>query len=336
MANSAHGACYATVVCIANTDGHIRRKGRRMIAVYGAHGFIGRHIVRRLAGRGTPLRAVSRRFDRDFVGALPSWVDVQIADLAAPLPMAASLQDVDTVLQLVSDSTPGLRNDNIVPDIEVNVVPHVAFLEMCIRNGVRRYIFLSSGGTVYGPGVPTPTSEVCPTRPINSHGLTKLVVEKYIEMHGQVNGLDYVILRAANPFGPGQIFRKGQGLIPALLDRQERGQAVRVFGDGSAMRDYLYIDDLIDAIEASVALPGQPQHVLNVGSGETRSVLEVIAALKAATGRHFELEYVGVRNTDVDVVCLDVSRAAEVLGWRPSTPFDDGIQRTVEARAARA
>lgn len=306
-----------------------------MIAIYGANGFIGRHVVRRLAGRGGRLRAVSRRFDPAFALGLPPGVDLQEADLAAPLPMAASLQEVDTVVQLISDSTPGLRNDNIVPDIEANVVPQVAFLEMCVRNGVRRFVFLSSGGTVYGPGAPIPTREDCPTRPINSHGLTKLVVERYIEMYGQVNGLEYVILRVANPFGPGQVFRKGQGVIPALLERQDRGEAVRVFGDGTAMRDYLFIDDLVNAIEASIDLEGSAQHILNIGSGEARSILQVIEALEVARHRPFRIDHVDARNTDVDIVRLDASRAREVLGWQCSTSFADGIEQTVEAWSAR-
>ena len=111
-----------------------------------------------------------------------------------------------------------MKNDHEIADIAENVIPHVQFLKSCVQAGVKRYIFLSSGGTVYGPGAPTPTPETSQTNPISSHGLTKLVVEKYIQMHGHVDGLEYIILRVANPFGPGQEFRKGQGLIAAILD----------------------------------------------------------------------------------------------------------------------
>lgn len=300
-----------------------------MIGVYGADGFIGQHLVRRLIGRGSQVRAVSRRFDRDFSDEIEGKADIVVADLSQPLAMASSLQDVNTVVQLMSSSSPGLRNDHAVADIAENVVPHVEFLENCLSAGVKRYVFISSGGTVYGPNAPVPTPETAPTNPISSHGLTKLVVEKYIQMHGHVDGLEYVILRVANPFGPGQTFRKGQGLVPAIIDRWQKQQPVRIFGDGAARRDYIFIDDVIDAIEAATALPGQPQMILNVGSGETRSVNEVVEAIEAATGSALKREYVEARSTDVDVACLDITRAREVLNWAPKTEFRQGMMRTV-------
>jgi UDP-glucose 4-epimerase len=300
-----------------------------MIGVYGADGFIGRHLVRHLAARGAAVRAVSRKFDRAFHDSVSGPVEFVEADLGQPLAMASSLQDVSTVIQLISSSSPGLMNDHAVADITENVVPHVQFLQNCLRAGVRRYIFLSSGGTVYGPGAPVPTPETCPTNPINSHGLTKLFVEKYIQMHGHVDGLEYVILRVANPFGPGQIYRKGQGLVPAIIDRWQKGQPVKVFGDGAARRDYIYIDDLIEAIDAAIRLEGAPRQVLNIGSGQHRSVTEVIEAIEQAAGQTFAKEYVQARSTDVDIACLDISKARELLGWAPKTAFRDGIETTV-------
>ena len=147
-----------------------------MIAVYG--GFIGRHLVRDLASKGASVRAVSRKFHRAFVDSIPRSVEFVESDLSQPLAMASSLQDVTTAVQLRSSSSPGLMNDNAVADITENVAPHVQFLQNCLCTGVKRYAFLSSGGTVYGPNTPVPTPETCPTNPISSHGLTQLFVEK--------------------------------------------------------------------------------------------------------------------------------------------------------------
>lgn len=127
-----------------------------MIAVYGANGFIGRHLVARLAEGGEPVRAVSRRFDSDFIESLGAKVEVVEADLGHSLDMASSLQDIDTVVQLVSTSSPGLGNGYEVADIQENVLPHIEFLQACVRAEVKRYIFVSSGGTVCGPGAPVP------------------------------------------------------------------------------------------------------------------------------------------------------------------------------------
>lgn len=303
-----------------------------MIGIYGANGFIGRHLIRRLVESDRLIRAVSRKFDTKFTASIGKRIEFVEADLRQPLEMASTLQDIDTVIQLVSTSSPGMKNDHAIVDIAENVVPHVEFLQSCIQAGIRRYIFLSSGGTVYGPGVPVPTPESSPTNPINSHGLTKLIVEKYIQMHGHVDGLEYIILRVANPFGPGQEFRKGQGLIPAILDHQRKNLPIRIFGNGAALRDYLYIEDLIDAIDAAVNLTGLPKFVINIGSGEVRSVLEVIDAIESATHQTLKRQYLEARTTDVDVASLDIALAKKILNWSPKTTFREGIELTVSAK----
>lgn len=302
-----------------------------MLGIYGANGFIGRHLARTLASQGVPFKAVSRRFDEDFSSEIGKAAELVVARLGDPIGIASSLQGVDTVVQLISTSSPGLQNNHSVADIQDNVIPHVEFLQSCVQAGVRRYIFVSSGGTVYGPGTGAPFQETDPTNPICSHGLTKLTVEKYIQMHGHVDGLEYVILRLANPFGPGQQFRKGQGLIPAILDRHHKRQPVLIFGDGLARRDYIYIDDVIDAIQTAVALPEKLQSILNIGSGETRSAMEIIRAIEEMVGRKFELEHVKARKTDVNISSLDITAAGQILGWQPRSTFHDGIRRTVEA-----
>ncbi len=300
-----------------------------MIGVYGANGFVGRHLVRWLASREMLVRAVSRRLDGAFVHEFDDAVEFVEADLGHPLDMASSLQGVHTVVQLISTSSPGTKNDYTIADIEDNILPHVSFLQSCVRFGVERYIFLSSGGIVYGPQAPTPTPETCTANPINSYGLTKLIVEKYIQMYGYVDGLEYVILRVANLFGPGQEFRKGQGILPMLIDSWKKKRKVTILGDGGARRDYVFIDDAVDAIGASLNLEGRPQTILNIGSGETQTVNEVVEAVEKAAGYRFEREYVASRNTDVEVSHLDISLAREILDWAPKTEFHVGVEAVV-------
>lgn len=244
--------------------------------------------------------------------------------------MQHALVGVKTVVQLVSSSSPAMGNSNASGDIRENVVPHAEFLPMCVQAGVERLIFLSSGGTVYGPhpGVDE-LSETAPTSPICSHGLTKLMVERLITMHGHVDQLDYVILRVSNPYGPGQVFKNGQGLIPALLGRHERGEPITVFGDGSATRDYIYIDDVLRAVRRAVELGGHRQLTLNVGTGIGRSVMDVIRSIESIAGIAFDIEFVPARDSDVRHVRLDISRARGVLGWAPTTPFEVGLARTL-------
>ena len=300
-----------------------------MIGIFGANGFIGRHLAQRLQSRGRKFKAISRHFTPDFVAAHGGSAELVEANFADPLAMVSALDGLDTVVQLVSTSSPGMQNLHSIADIRDNVIPHVAFLQTCVAAGVRRYVFLSSGGTVYGPTNDVPIREDSETNPISSHGLTKLMVEKYIQMHGRVDGLDYVILRLANPFGPGQHYRKAQGLIPAILGRHQEGLPVKVIGDGSARRDYVFIDDVIDAIELAVGEPRAARGIINIGSGEARSVSEILGAIEDILGLRIEREYVDVRKTDVAISQLDIGRASSLLGWRPKTPFRTGLERTL-------
>lgn len=300
-----------------------------MIGIYGANGFIGRHLVARLAEKAVSVRAVSRHIDLELKQRFPRGVDFVEADLRDSLAMASSLQGLDVVVQLISTSSPGLQNRYNVSDIRDNVIPHVEFIESAIAAGVRRYIFFSSGGTVYGPKAEPPIVEDAPTNPINSHGLTKLTIEKYLQMYGHVDGLDYVILRVANPFGPGQVFRKGQGLIPAILSRHKEGLPIQIIGDGATQRDYVFIDDVIDAVEAALERAEARQSIINIGSGKSRSVLQVIDTMESVLGFSFSREYIRERKTDVDVNVLDNSRARKLLGWTPKTDFRIGLEQTL-------
>lgn len=301
-----------------------------MIGVIGASGFIGRHVVRRLLDKGHRVRAASRSIRMLETEMGDENLEIVPVDINAPTSVASVLQDVDVVVQLVSTSSPGLQNRYSEADIRENVIPQVNFVQSAIEAGVKRYLFLSSGGTVYGPGQNIPIREDAPTNPISSHGLTKLTIEKYLHMHGYVDDLDYVVLRLSNAFGPGQVFRKGQGLIPAILARHREKKPIQIIGKGAAVRDYVYIGDVADAICLAVGRKDVAKSTINIGSGEPRSVLEVVDAVEQVLGVTFEREYIDSRSTDVDVNVLDISRAQELLGWRPSVAFRDGLAAMIK------
>lgn len=298
-----------------------------MVGIYGANGFLGRHLTARLLREGRNVRAVLRHATKDLLDVRGVNVDIVEADLMDSLAMASSLRGVDTVVQLISSSSPGLGNHYLIADVRYNIIPHIEFMNSCIEAGVKRYIFLSSGGTVYGPTRVCPITEDHPTNPISSHGLTKLATEKYLQMHGRVNGLDYVILRVANAYGPGQTFRKGQGLIPAVIERYAHGEAIQIIGDGQARRDYVFVDDIVDACVAAIDVVGPQQQVINIGSGESRSVIEVLDAMEAILGIAFRREFVEGRSTDVNISQLDITKAGRILGWHPRMKFVEGLTR---------
>lgn len=304
--------------------------GRDVIGVFGANSFIGRNLVRRLAAEGRRAIAFGRAFPRDFFDFVGPQIETRTLEFTDTLTAHAALHGLTQVVQLVNSSSPGLGNSRPVADLQANVLPHVSFIESCILTGVERFLFLSSGGTVYGDPAYLPIDEAHPTVPISSYGLTKLIVEKYVEMLARSTAMSYVTLRASNPFGPGQTLRKGQGLVASVLRSHRFGQPVTVYGDGSVQRDYLYIDDLCDAVLA--ALDGPAMHeTVNIGSGVGRSVLEVVHAVEAALGDTVAIEFAPARPTDTKANVLDCAKAAALLGWHPRTGFEEALARTAAA-----
>ena len=302
-----------------------------MIGVFGATGFIGQHLLRKLVERGDKPLAASRIIDPDFRTEFSGRVELARMDITDSLSVTSALEGVETVVQLISSSSPGLQNRNIEADITANVIPQIRFIQNAMQSGVKKYIFVSSGGTVYGRGHTAPIKEDAATVPLNSHGLTKLMVEQYLKMYGEVENLDYTILRLANPFGPGQIYKKGQGLIPAILTRHFAGKPITVYGEGKAARDFIYIADVIDALVKTISLPTTRKETINIGSGQARTVSSVIESLEQTMGVTFEKEFIDTRSTDVDVNVLDTARAERLLSWQPQTDFLDGVRYTVDA-----
>ena len=301
-----------------------------VIGVFGANGFIGRHLVRRLSELGLRTIAFGREFPADFFNVVGSHVETRRIDLTDELETHVTLQGVTQVVQLINTSNPAMGNKRIIPDVMLNVVPQVSFIESCIMAGVKNFVFISSGGTVYGIPQQKPIPETHPTEPLNSYGLCKLMVEHYLTMLSRGTDLGYTIFRVSNPFGPGQMSYKGQGLVPAVLHRFAAGAPVTIFGDGMSERDYIYIEDVIDAIVT--CLGREPLgEVVNIGSGHGRTVLEVIEAIEMVVRRKVDRVYTEARATDTPSNVLDVSKAKALLNWVPRTDFHDAIRLTVGA-----
>lgn len=299
-----------------------------MIVLFGANGFLGRNITRHLLNEGLPVRAVVRRPDPEFI-ELARGAEIAYADLGDPGTVSRALVGAEVAIQLASIASPHFGNSRMLEDLNSEVVPQVRFLELCKSLGLRRVIFTSSGGTVYGSPLYKPIDEAHPTRPRNSYGLTKLITERYYEFFSANLGLDCCVLRIANPFGPHQSFRNGQGLIPNIALHCLRGTPVPVYGSGEAERDYLYVQDLVDAVLASVRLPQARGRVINIGSGIGRSVRDVLAAFERALGQPVPQQHIPMRDTDVEHNVLNIDLAREVLDWSPRTDFETGLQQTL-------
>jgi len=197
---------------------------------------------------------------------------------------------------------------------------------MGCKANVKKIIFPSSGGTVYGYPEPSSINEEHKTNPICSYGICKLMIEKYLYMFNNLYGLDYQILRISNPYGPYHN-ALSQGVINVFLSKIIKGETIEIWGDGSICRDYIYIDDVIDILEM-MANKDIDAKILNIGSGEGTSLNNLIKIMKSITGANFNVEYKEGRKVDVPVNILDISKACKLLDWKPKISLEEGIEIT--------
>ena len=293
--------------------------------VLGAGGFIGGHLCRSLRRRGAVVHGFGRR--RSYPEALEGvrWTAGEFSDRAA---LARAVDGAEHVFHLLGSSTPESSNKDPVADLAAGAMASLHLLEICRAAGVRKVVFLSSGGTVYGIPSAVPISEDAPTDPISAYGVSKLAVEKYLRLYHHLHGLDYVVLRVANPFGPWQDPDRRQGVVPALMQAVLDGRPAEIWGDGRVVRDYLFAADAADAIAEAAAYRGE-HRIFNVGSGVGRSVLDVLEDIGAALGRpDVQAVHRPARATDVPVNVLDTSRIQRELGWEPRTGWADALDAT--------
>ncbi len=171
--------------------------------------------------------------------------------------------------------------------------------------------------------------ETHPADPVCSYGIAKLAIEKYLGLYHYLYGIDYCILRVANPFGEGQRVVSSQGAVAVFLHRALKNELIEVWGDGSVVRDYVYIGDVVDAFLKAMDYTGSPR-TFNIGSGRGYSLNELLEIIESLIGHPVPRIYKEARTLDVPVNVLDISSARECLNWQPRTLLKDGLMKTLE------
>ncbi len=291
--------------------------------VLGGNGFIGSHLIDRLLSRGYWVR-VFDRFPERFRKPLAN-VDYRIAQFSDSFALAEALEGIDIVYHLISTTVPGTSNLNPAADINDNLIMTVRLLEQMTKAGVKRILFLSSGGTVYGNPEKLPVTENHPLNPICSYGIVKLAVEKYLFMYQRLYGLQPVVIRPSNPYGPRQGHIGVQGLIATFIHKIINGETIKIWGDGLITRDYLYIEDLVKL--CVIAGGSDYTGIFNAGSGQGHSILSIIDILADIVGEQLDIIHEPVRSFDVREVVLDITKAKEKFGWHPDISLEDGIKK---------
>ena len=294
--------------------------------VTGGNGFIGSHLVDVLLVAGYKVRVLDP-FGRRF-GPVPQDVEWMRSDINSEYAVREAVTGMDVVCHLAWTSIHETSIREPLTDITTNLEPSLRLLDECLHESVRRVVFLSSAGTVYGPAQYSPVDEKHPTDPISAYGITKLAVEKYLHLYHHLYGLDYVVLRPSVPYGPRQDPRKRQGVISVFLYRLAIGKPIEIWGDGSIVRDYFYIDDLVAAILSAAVSDTTHERVFNIGGGQGYSLNELRQVIEEVTGRRFTVEYQDGRLFVVPALVLDTSRAAHSLHWAPKVDLAEGVART--------
>ncbi|APE45116.1 NAD-dependent epimerase [Sulfitobacter alexandrii] len=300
------------------------------VLLIGGCGFIGSHVADCLVEHGIAVRIFDRRLE-PFRDPLPR-VEYVMGDLTDTAQVFEAMSGVDAVIHLASTTVPSTSNLDPVADIKGNLISAVRLLEMMRATDIRKIVYLSSGGTVYGIPTTDPVAEAHPLNPISSYGIVKVAIENYMQMENHLHGLQPIVLRASNPYGPRQGHGGIQGIIGTHLWRTARGEGVEIWGDGSIVRDFIYVRDLADLCVA--ALTTDTSGCYNAGSGAGASINDIVDRIRAVTadepGINFDPVYKPGRSFDVPRVVLDISKARRDFRWAPKVDLKEGIERTWE------
>jgi len=299
------------------------RKDKRVLLT-GGSGFIGSHLAKKLLGAGHTVRILDLRppaiehENLEFIDG--SFFSLDVLDHA--------LKDVDVLYHLAATKFPLAAQKDTKADIVENILGSYQLFELAHQYGVQRIIFASSGGTVYGEPETVPVEENHPTSPISAYGISKLAIEKYLASLSRQHGFDYLVLRAANPFGPGQNINQAQGALTTFSIKALKSEKLEIWGDGTVERDYIYISDLVDAF--AIALEDNIESgVVNIGSGKGTSLNQLLVALEQQLGRKLVVEKQAGRNFDVARNFLGIRAAKDRLNWEPKVSLEDGIALTI-------
>ena len=304
------------------------------VLVTGGAGFIGSHLADRLLADGYEVTVLDNLVTglREHVPPDARFVHGDVGDRAVVDEVFAGTH-FDAVLHIAGQASIRLSFDEPEVDLRTNVVGTVNVLRGCIETGVPRLVYASSM-TVYGEPELVPTPEEVACVPVSYYGITKYAAERYVHVTGARPDVDVAVtsLRMFNVYGPRQsISNPYQGVLAIFIGNVLRDEPITIHGDGEQTRDFVFVDDVVDAWVRVLDAPGLDGAVLNVGSGSDTSVNELADAVLGAFGQArdtWEIRHEAVQLGDQRRACAEI-RALGALGWDPKVPFSDGVARTV-------
>jgi UDP-glucose 4-epimerase len=306
------------------------------ILVTGGAGFIGSTVADRFIALGhevAVLDNLSTGF-REFVPPAARFVKADVTDGDAVGRFFAEWRP-EIVCHHAAQMDVRKSVDDPVHDARTNLLGGINVLLACTRHGTRKVLYASTGGALYGEGRQLPATEDHPVNPESPYGASKHSFEHYLYLWKLLHGLDYTILRYPNVYGPRQNPHGEAGVNAIFIGLMLEGKRPKIFGTGEQLRDYVYVDDIVEA--NVLALTKGSGEMVNIGSGVGTSVKQIFTELKSILGFAGDAIYDAARAGEIQRIYLDATRAREVLGWRPRVGFREGLEKTVAwARAEKA
>ncbi|MCK4793018.1 MAG: NAD-dependent epimerase/dehydratase family protein [Desulfobacteraceae bacterium] len=296
---------------------------KKGILLLGGGGFLGNSIAKGLSSDDFSVHIITPH----AVSKIASNVIIHQGSMDNKKILGKVLPYCKTVIHLASSTNPGNSARHPALEAEHNITPSLNFMETLQICEAFHLIFVSSGGTVYGNPSTIPVNEDYPLCPISYYGAGKIALEIFFRALARPPQKNVTIVRPSNLYGPGQSLRQGFGVIRTMLEHVRCGTTMEIWGDGETIRDFLYIQDMVNAIKLLINLPTD-NGVYNTGTGIGYSLNQVRTTIEKACNKKLKVKYRTERRTDVKCVVLDSSRFIRKTGWRPETSIEDGVLHT--------
>ncbi len=296
--------------------------------VIGANGFIGSHLVDELIENNMQVRAFDR-YDTPQQFNKNSKIEIFKGDFFDDNSIEAALKDIDYVFHSFSATTPFTSDNDPYTDIEKNILRNVQVFEKIVKSKVKKIIFISSGGAVYGHiSEDKRVTELDAPNPVSPYGISKLAVEYYLAYYKQKYGIEYIIYRLTNPYGPRQITNQNQGVIPLFIKKIQESEEITVWGDGSSSRDFIYIRDVTRMIVSSFSENTQ-HYTYNIGSGIQTDLNSIIVALEKIFKIKAKIKHLDAPKTFLKKTNVSIDRYNNEFGGIQPTDLDNGLKITL-------
>jgi UDP-glucose 4-epimerase len=297
------------------------------ILVLGGNGFIGSYIVDRLVAANHELVVYGRSIDETIKNHAVCYIQ---GDFSDSVKLSEAIAGSDVIVHAISSTVPSTSNLDPIADIQQNLVSTVRLLQLMAQSDdVKRLIYLSSGGTVYGKPSQLPVPETHALNPICSYGVVKVAVENYIWMFHELYGIQPIIIRASNPYGLRQSHSGVQGALTTFIYNNLHHKNISIWGDGETRRGYVYIDDLVDFCE--LAIESSEIGTFNVDADKNHSLNELIQMIEKVTGIKSNVIYKERRAFDIKEMQLDITKARLTFDWAPKYSVPEGIKAFYES-----